>query len=240
MASSKRVLAIIPARGGSKGIPRKNLVPICGRPLIAYTIDAGLQSTRITRLVVSTEDEEIATVSKALGADVPFLRPDELATDTARSLPVVRHAVETLEDDENALYDVIIMLQPTTPLRTAQDIDRGIELLLETGADSVVSVVDVGANHPYRMKRIDEDGRLVNFVEQGFEDMRPRQELPPVYIRSGDLYISRRDIVMEHNALVGSECRAVIIPEQRAVNIDSPIDLLRAEQLLCNRQNTSD
>lgn len=233
MTPPTRILGVIPARGGSKGIPRKNLIPLCGRPLIAYTIKAGLSSRLITRLIVSTEDNEIADVAKSLGADVPFMRPSRLSTDSARSLPVIQHAVAAAEEEEGFAYDVIVMLQPTTPLRTAEDIDRGISLINESDADSVVSVVDVGAYHPYRMKRIDEAGRLVNFVDQGFEDMRPRQELPPVYIRSGDLYISRRSIVMEQNTLVGANCRAVIIPEKRAVNIDTQIDLIRAEQLLC-------
>lgn len=233
MSSSTRILGIVPARGGSKGIPRKNLVPLCGRPLIAYTIEAALGAEMLTRLIVSTEDEEIAGVAMSLGADVPFRRPPELASDDARSLPVVQHAVRQVEDEEGSRYDVIVMLQPTTPLRTSQDIDEGIRLLLDSGADSVVSVVDVGAHHPFRMKRIDDDGRLINFVDQGFEDMRPRQELPRVYIRSGDLYISRRAVVMEQSTLVGTDCRAVVIQEERAVNIDTPLDLLRAEQVLC-------
>ncbi|HEX9660078.1 MAG TPA: acylneuraminate cytidylyltransferase family protein, partial [Rhodothermales bacterium] len=167
MTSSTRVLAVIPARGGSKGVPRKNLVQLCGRPLIAYTIGAGLSATSVSRLVVSTEDEEIASVARSLGADVPFIRPATLATDTAQSLPVVQHAIQAVEEVEGTPYDVIVMLQPTTPLRTAGDIDSAVALLLESGADSVVSVVDVGGHHPYRMKRIDDDGRLVNFVEQG-------------------------------------------------------------------------
>ncbi len=230
-----RVLAVIPARGGSKGIPRKNLADLCGKPLIEYSIRAGLDAASITRLLVSTDDHEIADVARALGADVPFMRPAHLATDTAHSLPVVQHAVAAAEEEEGSRYDVIVLLQPTTPLRTAKDIDDGIGLLGSSGADSVVSVVDVGANHPYRMKQIEADGRLVNFVDQGFEDMRPRQELPRVYIRSGDLYISTRRVVMEQNTLVGRNCRAVIVPDDRAVNIDTPLDLMRAEEKLCGK-----
>jgi CMP-N-acetylneuraminic acid synthetase len=226
------VLGIIPARGGSKGIPRKNLVDLAGKPLIAYSIEAGVAATSISRLIVSTEDEEIARVSKNLGAAVPFVRPPELASDQAHSLPVVQHALTAMEAIDGCTFDAVVMLQPTTPLRTAQDIDTGIGMLFESGADSVVSVVDVGANHPYRMKRIEDDGRLVNFVEQGFEDMRPRQELPPVYIRSGDLYIARRHVVMELGTLVGPHCRAVIIPVERAINIDTIFDLERAKGLL--------
>ena len=233
MATSTRVLAVIPARGGSKGVPRKNLVQLCGRPLIAYTIEAGLSAKSVSRLVVSTEDEEIVSVARSLGADVPFIRPATLATDAAQSLPVVQHAVQAVEEVEGTPYDVIVMLQPTTPLRTAGDVDSAVTLLLESGADSVVSVVDVGGHHPYRMKRIDDDGRLVNFVDQGFEDMRPRQELPPVYLRSGDIYASRRAVIMDENTLVGKNCRAIVIPQSRAVNIDTPIDILMAEHALC-------
>ena len=232
MTDQSKVLGVIPARGGSKGIPRKNLVELAGKPLIAYSIEAGLEAGSIDRLIVSTEDDEIARVSREWGAEVPFMRPDELASDKAHSLPVVQHAIEEMERIDGCTYDVVVMLQPTTPLRTASDIDEGVELLLETGADSVISVVDVGANHPFRMKKILDDGRLVNYVDQGFEDMRPRQELPAVYIRSGDLYIARRNVVMEQGTMVGRHCRPVVIPESRAVNIDTRFDLDRAREAL--------
>ncbi len=232
MSDPFSVLGIIPARGGSKGIPRKNLADVAGKPLIAYSIEAGLRSKNLTRLLVSTEDEEIARVALEYGAAVPFRRPAELSTDQARSLPVVQHAVKAMETLDGCTYDAVAMLQPTTPMRTADDIDLGIQLLIDTGADSVISVVDVGANHPFRMKQILDDGRLVNFVDQGFEDMRPRQELPPVYIRSGDLYVARRHVVMELGTLVGPHCRAIVIPSARAVNIDTGFDLERAKEML--------
>lgn len=232
MSDPSSVLGVIPARGGSKGIPRKNLVDLCGKPLIAYTIEAALGAARLSRVVVSTEDEEIARIAQGYGAAVPFRRPAELSTDGAHSLPVVQHALETMEAKDGRVYDVVVLLQPTTPLRTARDIDEGVELLVSSGADSVISVVEVGPNHPYRMKRILDDGRLVNFVDQGFEDMRPRQELPPVYIRSGDLYISLRRVVMEMGTLVGPHCRPVVIPTDRAVNVDTRLDLERAREVL--------
>jgi CMP-N,N'-diacetyllegionaminic acid synthase len=235
MSDHFNVLGVIPARGGSKGIPRKNLVDLAGKPLIAYTIEASLRSRSVNRLVVSTEDDEIARVSAQYGAAVPFKRPPELSTDHTHSLPVVQHALTTMEALDECVYDVVVLLQPTTPMRNTADIDSGIDLLIGSGADSVVSVVDVGANHPYRMKRIQDDGRLVNFVEQGFEDMRPRQDLPAVYIRSGDLYIVRRNVIMEIGTLVGPHCRALVIPEERAVNIDTRFDLERAKELLGGR-----
>jgi CMP-N-acetylneuraminic acid synthetase len=199
---------------------------------VAYTIEAGLSARLLADVVVSTEDEEIATVCRERGAQVPFLRPAELATDRAPSLPVVQHAVREMEGRAGRPYDVVVMLQPTTPLRQAADIDAGIELLIRTGADSVVSVVDVGGVHPFRMKRVVDDNRLINYIDQGFEDMRPRQELPAVYIRSGALYIARRDIVMEQNSFVGRDCRAYIMDEERAVNIDTPNELVLAEYLI--------
>ena len=226
------ILGVIPARGGSKGVPRKNLVPILGKPLIAYTIEAALQSRRLSRAVVSTDDEEIARVSRDCGAEVPFLRPPELATDSALSLGVMQHAVREMERLEGKKYDVAVMLQPTTPLRLGSDIDTGIDLLLKSGADAVISVVEVGAHHPLRMKKVLEDGQLVNFIDQGFEDMRPRQELPPVYIRNGALYITRRDVLVNENSFTGKDCRAYEMPEDRSVNIDSESDIILAEYYL--------
>ncbi|MBI2890110.1 MAG: acylneuraminate cytidylyltransferase family protein [Nitrospirae bacterium] len=231
-----RILGVIPARGGSKGIPRKNLVPLAGKPLMAYTIEAAKGSRLLADIVVSTEDEEIAKISRDLGVPVPFLRPTELATDAARSLPVVQHAVREMERRAGAPYEIIVMLQPTSPLRTAADIDAGIQLLMDSGADSVVSVVDVGGYHPYRMKKIVDENRLVNFVDQGIEDMRPRQELPPVYIRSGALYVSKRTVVMDQNTLVGADCRAQIVSPDRAINIDSIEDLYLAEYFIITRR----
>jgi D-3-phosphoglycerate dehydrogenase len=227
-----RIIGVIPARGGSKGVPRKNLYPLLGKPLLAYTVEAGLASKLIADVVVSTEDEEIAALARQLGAQVPFMRPAALATDSALSLPVVQHAVTETEKVLLRTYDVVIMLQPTTPLRTAEDIDAGIQVFTNTGADSVISVVDVGGEHPFRMKRIVGDNLLINYVDQGFEDMRPRQELPRVYIRSGALYIVRRAVLMEQHSFVGANCRAYVMPQERAVNIDTRLDLLLAEQLL--------
>lgn len=235
-----RAIGVIPARGGSKAIPHKNIHPLLGKPLIAYTIEAALASKLLTDVVVSTEDPEIATVAASWGAQVPFVRPAELATDEALSLPVVRHAVNELEKAKSLKYDVVLMLQPTTPMRTADDIDEGIRLLLDTGADSVVSVVDVGGNHPFRMKRLVGDKILVNYIDQGFEDMRPRQQLPPVYIRSGALYVVRRDVIMERNSFVGADCRGYIMPHERAVNIDTYLDFILSERLLRKNQDSGE
>jgi CMP-N,N'-diacetyllegionaminic acid synthase len=231
-----KVLGIIPARGGSKSVPNKNIASVDGRPLIAYTIEAAKTARSLTHFIVSTDDEKIAATARAEGAAVPFMRPPELATDDAETLPVLLHAIEQMERTDHGRYDVIVLLQPTTPLRTGEDIDAGLRLLEERGADSVVSVVDVGGNHPFRMKRLLDDGRLMNYIDQGFEDMRPRQRLPAVYIRSGALYISRRSVLVEQQRMVGDKCYGLVIPRARAVNIDEPTDLYVAERLLVARR----
>jgi CMP-N-acetylneuraminic acid synthetase len=144
----------------------------------------------------------------------------------------MQHAVLEVEKLRNQRCDIAVMLQPTTPLRSAADIDAGIQLLEATGADSVISVVDVGGNHPFRMKRIVGDNVTVNYIDQGFEDMRPRQQLPAVYIRSGALYITRRSVLIEHHSFTGTDCRAYVMPQERAINIDTRLDLALADCLL--------
>lgn len=226
------ILGVVPARGASKGVPRKNIADVAGRPLIAYTLDAARQAPALTRVVVSTEDPEIAEVCRRLGADV-IERPPELALDKTPTLPVVQHALARAEATDGRRYGAVVLLQPTTPLRLAEDVEQCVAMLRETGAESVVSVVDVGGNHPLRMKKF-EGGRLVNYVEQDGENMRPRQDLPPVYIRNGAVYVTRRSVI-DGGALVGRDCRGFIMSPDRSVNIDAPNDLIVAEQLLRRR-----
>jgi len=229
-----RVLGIVTARGGSKGIPRKNIVPLLGKPLLAYTIEAALAAKRLTRTILSTDDEEIARVGRALGVDVPFMRPPELARDETPTIPVLQDALHRLEVAGEA-YDAVFTLQPTTPLRRAEDIDGAVELLERSGADSVISFVAVGERHPARMKFITADGRVTDppFAEE-FEGQR-RQDLPELYLREGSVYLTRRAILMEQGSLKGTDCRAWIVPPERACNIDTPFDLFLAEQLLKSR-----
>jgi CMP-N-acetylneuraminic acid synthetase len=229
-----RVLGIITARGGSKGIIRKNVAPLLGKPLLAYTAEAALASKRLTRTVLSTDDEYIAAVGRSCGIDVPFMRPAELAGDDVPTLPVLQDVVRMLET-RGERYDAILTLQPTNPLRRPEDIDGAIDLLERTGADSVISFSDVGERHPARMKTIDASGRVTDppFAE-AFEG-QPRQQLSKLYLRNGSIYLTRRSVLMESNSLKGSDCRAWIIPEERACNIDTPLDLLIVEQILINQ-----
>jgi CMP-N,N'-diacetyllegionaminic acid synthase len=226
-----KTLAIVPARGGSKSVPRKNITPLLGKPLLVYTAEAALAAKRLTRIVLSTEDEEIARVGRQCGLDVPFMRPLELAQDETPTIPVLQDVVRKLEAS-GEYYDAVFTLQPTNPLRRASDIDGAIELLERTGADSVISFVDVGEKHPARMKFIDSDGRVTDppFGEK-FEGQR-RQDLPRLYLREGSIYLTRVLVLMEQNSVKGQDCRAWLVPQDRACNIDTPFDLFLAEQIL--------
>jgi CMP-N,N'-diacetyllegionaminic acid synthase len=232
-----KVLGIVPARGGSKGIPHKNIVSLLGKPLLAYTAEAALAAKRLTRIVLSTENAEIAQVGRRYGLDVPFLRPVELARDETPTLPVLQDVVRKLEATGEA-YDAIFILQPTNPLRRPEDIDGAIDLLERTGADSVISFVDVGERHPARMKFITPEGQVIDppFAEQ-FEGQR-RQDLSKLYLREGSVYVMRRAILMDQHSLKGNDCRAWMIPPERACNIDTPFDLFLVEQMLKYHANS--
>lgn len=221
-----KVLGVIPARGGSKGVKNKNIKPLAGKPLIAYTIEAA-QHSQLTTAIVSTDSEDIAEVSRQYGAWVPFLRPTNLATDSAKAIPVIQHALRFVEEQEGVTYDAVMMLQPTTPFRTGEDIDKALKLLERTGADSVISVVDAGAHHPARMKYL-EGNRLIDPPYCEAYENQPRQELRPMYLRNGAVYLTRRNVLLR-NSFKGSDCCALIMPEERSVNIDTPLDFDYAE-----------
>jgi CMP-N,N'-diacetyllegionaminic acid synthase len=226
-----RVLGLIPARGGSKGVPRKNICLVAGKPLLQYTARAALAAQRLARVVLSTEDEEIAKLGRCCGLEVPFLRPAELAQDTTPTLPVVQHAVRALEIAGDH-FDAVCLLQPTSPLRRASDIDEAVGLLERTQADSVISFVDVGRWHPAHMKYLTDDGRVIHppFAKGG-EGQR-RQDLRKLYLSDGSIYLTRTAVVMERNSLQGDHCQALLIEPERACDIDTPFDLFIAEQLL--------
>jgi CMP-N,N'-diacetyllegionaminic acid synthase len=225
------ILGIIPARGGSKSVPHKNIALLNGKPMIAYTIEAAKKSQRLTEFLVSSENPEIITVAKQYGAPVPFVRPAQLATDEAPTLPVVQHAVREMEALNDLTYDIIVLLQPTTPLRRPEDIDAAIDKLIATGADSVISVCEVGAYHPARMRQIIDDC-LIELPIREPKEMLRRQDLPPIYIRNGAIYAVQRQVVMLQNSLIGKVSRPYIMPDEISVNVDSKLDFLMAEILL--------
>jgi CMP-N,N'-diacetyllegionaminic acid synthase len=224
-----RILTIIPARGGSKRLPGKHLRLFLDKPLIAYAIDAAKGSKYIDRLIVTTDDKEIAAVAKECGADVPFMRPPELATDTAPTLPVLQHAVAFLEK-EGEKFDTIVLLQPTVPGVLAQHVDAAIEKLLETHTNSCVSVCEI-VDRPEWMYHLDQKG---NATPYSIEDPAVRsQDLPKLYRLNGAVYVTTRDVLMNGNKIVDdASCSAVIMPRERSVDIDTAADFALAEQLL--------
>ncbi len=226
----KKILAIITARGGSKGIPRKNIKDLGGKPLIAYTIEVSKHSKYITNLIVSTDDQEIADICKKYGVDVPFLRPKELALDTTKHLPVLQHAVKFMEQKLGMVYDYIVILQPTSPFRVVSDIDECIEKIILTNADSALSMVEVDENHPMKMKKI-VDGKILPFSDKEPEGVR-RQDLPLAYKRSGAVYVVKRDNIVEKDVLFGEDLVATVVPIERSIDIDNELDWIKAEYML--------
>lgn len=233
MYKDKRILAIIPARGGSKGIPRKNIRLLVGKPLIAYSILPGLQSKYIDRLIVSTDDKEISEVARSFGAEVPFVRPTELANDTAKSLPVMQHAVRFCEEQDKVKYDFVVLLEPTGPMRIARDIDDAITKATDTNADSVVGLMELEDANPIRVKKIVNDHILCFCVPEP-EGLR-RQDQEKAYLRNGSIYVFKRDNLLENNSLYGKDSRPYVMPRERSVNIDEESDFLVAEYFLEKR-----
>lgn len=228
-----RVLAVVPARGGSKGVPRKNITILGGRPLIDHTIAAALGAgDSLTEVLVSTEDEEIAEVARASGANVPFLRPAELALDTAKSVDAVMHATAFVEARDGESVDWVMTLQPTAPFRSSGDIVGAIETgLSDPNCDSVISVVEVVDSHPMFIKKI-VDGLIEPFCVEEREGTRRQEIEPPAFKRNGAIYLTRRDILMERGSIWGTRMRAFVMPPERSINIDAPLDLVMAEAML--------
>lgn len=225
------VLAVIPARGGSKGVPRKNIRLLAGKPLLQYTADAARAAKRLTRVVLSTDDEEIAAVGRRCGLEVPFLRPSALAQDTTPTIDVLLHLVRALEE-KGERYDAICLLQPTAPLRGPELIDACIDLLGSSHADAVVTVLPVPAeHHPHWVYFQGGDGMLR--LSNGANAPVPRrQDLPPAFHREGSVYVTRRNILMDDHSLYGERVAGYPVDPARSVNIDDLADWARAEALL--------
>ncbi len=226
-----KILALIPARGGSKGIPRKNLAPLGGRPLIAWTIESATQAAGLGRIVVSTDDEEIAAVARREGAEAPFLRPAALASDDAGALPTIRHAVEHL-DGEGWRADAVIYLQPTSPFRGSAPIEQAVRLLADGACDTVVSVVKVPhAMTPPSLMRI--VGGMLEFVAPPEARSFRRQDKPALYARNGPAVLGlTRATIVEQGQLHGERILPIEMGRIESHDIDDPVDLLIAEALL--------
>jgi CMP-N-acetylneuraminic acid synthetase len=233
MFDNKKILAIIPARGESKGIPKKNIKLLAGKPLIAYTIEEALRSKYLDRVIVSTDDEEIVNIAKKYGAEVPFLRPKELAKDDSSSLSALLHALNYIGNEEKYFPEIIVFLQPTSPFRTSKHIDEGIKLLMNSSVDSVVGVCKVeGENHPYFMYTKDDNDVLEEIIKIKNKPLR-RQELP-VFFRFNDaLFISRRKY-FDHinlNAMCFNpdNMKGLVMDRISSVDINNEFDFLLAE-----------
>ncbi|PIT91007.1 CMP-N-acetlyneuraminic acid synthetase [Candidatus Kaiserbacteria bacterium CG10_big_fil_rev_8_21_14_0_10_49_17] len=239
------VLAIIPARGGSKRVPRKNIKRMAGRPLIYYMLEAALNSKSVTHVALSSEDDAILATAKRLSKKIGvskgktfslIKRPKRLATDTAATLPVVQHALQKVEKEEGIVFDVVVLLQPNSPLIVWQDIDNTVDILLRRNADSVWSVYQDNALHPVKMKKLLPDGRLAQMVPSMPERTFRRQDLPDTYKRNGGIYTSTRDFVVRGQFKTGyfggKNTYPYVMPEERSVDIDTPKDFLFAEMLI--------
>ena len=228
-----RVLGIVPARGGSKGVPGKNVRLLAGRPLLDYTVETARASGVLDRVILSTDSDQIADVGKRSGLEVPFLRPPALAADDTPMLPVIRHAIDALAE-QGWTADVIVLLQPTSPLRRAEHIRAAVQTLLETKADSVVTVVELPKHlSPDYVMRI-EEGKLRPFLAGG-ERVTRRQDARPAYSRDGTAYVCWRATIERYGDIYGTDCRPLVVDAADSLSIDSPSDWDAAERLLAQR-----
>jgi len=230
MINGKKVLAIIPARSGSKGLPGKNIKLLCGKPLIAWSIDAGLKSRYIDKMVVSTDAEEVRMVALEHGACAPFLRPKELATDTSTSFDVLTHAIEVLAQDGNR-FDIIVLLEPTSPLRDVSDIDEALERMLMKDADSTVSVCAAETVHPVFMFHLGHDLLLAPYQNEGFKVLR-RQDLSDVYFLDGTVYASKIESLLLAKTFCQHNTVAHVVPKWKSLEIDDEIDFVMVEAIM--------
>ncbi len=233
-----RVLAIITARGGSKRIPGKNIRPFSGKPLLHWTIQAAQECRELFHdLILSTDDAEIAQSAEKAGLRVPYMRPAELATDTAGSLGVVQHATQWIENRDKVQMDWILILQPTSPLRTAEDIRTAIGMATQANShcDSIVAVSELTV-HPVFTKRIDAEGYLRSWSTEEKEGTRKQDAGPPAYARNGAVYLTRRDVLMNSNSLYGEKILPMMMPNERSVDIDTELDFRFAEFLQQQKQ----
>jgi N-acylneuraminate cytidylyltransferase len=231
-SKAKGVLGLIAARGGSKGLPRKNILIAAKKPLIAWTIAAAIESNMIDRVILSSDDDEIIQVAKDWGCEVPFIRPAELARDTSRSMDVVLHALDQVHG-----FEYIVLLQPTSPLRTARDIDAAFDFMRNHNAPACVSVTEVDQS-PYWMYQLNADDRLIKIVEPIHEVIR-RQDLPPVYTLNGAIYIAKIDWLLESRSFVGPKTVAYQMPKARSIDIDDALDFQQFRQFVESPEYTN-
>lgn len=226
MIGDKKVIALIPARGGSKGVPGKNIRPLHGKPLIGWAIEQARNSKFVDEVIVSTDDDKISDVARHFGARVPFVRPQELATDSATGIDVVFHALDWLEEN-GQLPDIVVLLQPTSPFRNGEDIDAALEMLQKKGGKASVAVCET-EHSPCWSNTLPADGCMKDFVKSEYLN-KNRQELPVNYRINGSMYIAYCDYLREHNGWYGSQTYAYVMPHDRSIDIDTEMDFQIAE-----------
>lgn len=230
MYKGKKIIALIPARGGSKGIFRKNIRPLCGKPLIAWTIEQANKSRYLDKVIVSTDDREIARISTKYGANAPFLRPKKLATDRARLIDVVLHSLRWLKDNCET-YDLLMVLQPTSPLRLSRDIDKAIRLLFSKRGKSIISVCEVIEYNPYFINTLPKDFSMEYFEPKHLMG-KNRQEMPKFYKMNGAIYLAFSNFWVAKKSYLGKKTYAYLMPKERSIDIDNEFDLKFAEFLI--------
>jgi len=233
MIDNHKVVCIIPARGGSKGVPLKNIKLLAGKPLIAYTIEQALKSKYIDRIIVSTEDYEIADVARKYGAEVPFVRPKNLAGDQVATVDVLLHAINWLEKEDKFSFDILLLLHTTTPLRAVEDIDACIEMLKGTKADNVFSVTEAHRNPYFNMVEIDECGK-VQLVKKG--SFTSRQSAPKVYDMNASIYVWWKDVLTREGKIFLKNSQIYIMPKERSVDIDDELDFKICNYLIVQKK----
>lgn len=228
-----QVLALLPARGGSKSIPRKNIAPLGGKPLLSYAVNAVRRSPGVARIIVDTDDAEIAAVARGLGAETPYVRPAELAKDDTPTMPVLRHALEWLQENESYAPDAVLLVQPTSPFVRTEQISAAIDLLAaHPEADSVTSVQEVPNHfHPFNLRRIEDDGFL-RFADPEKRAQYNTRQSKPVFYAIGNLWLFRPEVIREKNIPIGDRCLPLVISGLSTFDVDGPEDLRTAEALV--------
>ena len=233
--ANNKILAIIPARSGSKGLPGKNCKPLLGKPLVTWSIEAARLSPSIDSILLSTDDQKIAEVGEAEGARVPFMRPLDLSSDTASSIDVVMHALDFLEA-AGEKYDIVVLLEPTSPQRDSNDIEQALKLLIKTGARAAVGVTQAEGSHPNFIYRMQDDLKLNPFIKKAESQHIRRQDIEPLYFLEGSIYISFVDSLREHQSFYHQNTIGYEVPKWKSLEIDDLDDFIMVEALLRHKR----
>ena len=231
MYKNKTFLAIIPARGGSKGLLGKNIKELCGKPLIAWSIETGLKSKYLDEVVVSTDYQNIANIAKQYGASVPFLRPDYLANDTATSFDAIKHTIDYYKNELNKEFDYIVLLEPTSPLREIDDIDKSIEQLLNSDASSIVGISKTEDQNPAFLINKNDKSFITGYENKDMKVFR-RQDIKDVYFFEGTIYISKTNILVDKKAFYHDDTIGYVVPKYKSLEIDDIDDFIMVEAIM--------